>query len=122
VVNPFVKWKGAELFGNIEQAEGRNASETSNRTWHQYAGEGLYRFAGNRLYAAARYNVATGRPFGFTSDVNVDRTEIGGGWFLTQSLEAKGEYVKQNYNDYPANNIRHDAEFHGVMVEAVVSF
>ena len=29
VVNPFVKWKGVEFFGNVEQAEGRNASETA---------------------------------------------------------------------------------------------
>lgn len=122
VVNPFVKWKGAEFFGNVEQAEGRNATETDNRTWHQYAGEGVYRFVGNHLYAAARYNVAKGRPFGFTNDVTVDRTEAGGGWFLTQNLEAKGEYVRQNYKDYPANNIRHDAHFQGVMFEAVVSF
>ena len=77
---------------------------------------------GNHLYAAARYNVAKGRPFGIANDVSVDRTEVGGGWFLTQNLEAKGEYVQQNYNDYPANHIRHDAKFQGVMIEAVVSF
>ena len=122
VVNPFVRWKGLELFGNVEQARGRAATETALRTWHQYAGEAVYRFAGNHVYAAGRYNVAKGRPLGFASDVSADRTQIGGGWFLTQNLQAKGEYVRQNHKDYPLNNIRHDAHFQGVMVEAVVSF
>jgi len=122
VVNPFVQYRGLELFGNIEQAEGRNGVETSNRTWKQYAGEGVYRFLDNQLYLAARYNQATGRLVGGTSDVTVDRTEAGGGWFLTNNLEAKAEYVQQNYRDYPVTDIHHDGKFHGVMVEAIVSF
>jgi len=122
VVNPFVRFHGLELFGNVEQARGRTATETALRTWRQYAGEAVVRFAGNQLYAAARYNVAKGRPLGLASDVTVDRTQVGGGWFLTQNLEAKAEYVRQNHRDYPLNNIRHDAHFQGVMAEAVVSF
>ena len=122
VINPFIKYQGLEFFGNIEQAEGRAASETSNRTWNQYAGEGVYRFLKNQLYLAGRYNVADGRLQGMTSDVTVDRVEAGGGWFLTQNLEAKLEYVKQTYKDFPVNDIRHDAKFDGIMVEAAVSF
>jgi hypothetical protein len=122
VINPFIKYQGLEFFGNIEQAEGRAASETSNRTWNQYAAEGVYRFFKNQLYVAGRYNVADGRLQGMTSDVTVDRIEAGGGWFLTQNLEAKLEYVKQTYKDFPANDIRHDAKFDGLMVEAAVSF
>jgi len=122
VVNPFIKFGGLELFGNIEQAEGRNAVETSNRTWKQYAGEGVYRFLGNQLYLAARYNQAKGRVVGGTSDVTVDRTEAGAGWFLTNNLEAKAEYVQQNYRDYPVTDIHHEGKFHGMMVEAAVSF
>ena len=122
VVNPFVKFQGLELFGNVEQAEGRAATETSNRTWNQYAGEGVYRFLKNQLYLAGRYNVADGRLQGMTADVTVDRIEAGGGWFLTPNLEAKAEYVKQTYKDFPTNDIRHDAKFDGIMVEAAVSF
>jgi hypothetical protein len=122
VINPFVKFQGLEFFGNAEQAKGRNAGETSDRTWNQYAGEGVYRFLKNQLYLAGRYNVADGRLQGFTSDVTVDRVEAGGGWFLTQNLEAKLEYVKQTYKDFPANDIRHDAKFDGIMAEAAVSF
>jgi hypothetical protein len=122
VVNPFVKFGGAELFGTIEQAEGRNANETSMRTWNQYAGEGVYRFLRNQLYLAGRYNVATGRLAGMTADVTVDRIEAGGGWFLTNNLEAKIEYVEQNYRDFPANDIRNGGKFSGYVAEAVVSF
>ena len=122
VVNPYLEWKGLELFGNIEQAKGRNGVETSDRTWNQYAGEGVYRFLKNQLYVAGRYNVAKGRPVGFTDDVSIDRTEAGGGWFLTNNLEAKAEYVQQNYKDYPITDIHHEGKFHGMMIEAAVSF
>lgn len=122
VVNPFVKLQGLELFGNIEQAKGRSLGELSKRTFRQYAGEGVYRFLGNQLFLAGRYNVAKGRYAGMTSDATVDRTEAGGGWFLTQSLEAKAEYVQQNFKDFPTTDIRHGAKFHGAMFEAVVSF
>jgi hypothetical protein len=122
VVNPFVQYKGLELFGNFEQARGHNAVETGTRTWTQYAGDGVYRFFKNQLYLAARYDVAKGRLAGFTSDVTIDRTEAGGGWFLTPNMEAKAEYVQQNYKDYPVNDIHHGGKFDGVMIEAVVSF
>ena len=122
VVNPFVKYRDLELFGNIERAEGRTATETDMRKWNQYAGEGVYRLFDNQFYLAGRYNVAKGRLSGMTSDVSVDRMEVGGGWFLTNNLQAKLEYVEQNYKDFPANDIRNGGKFNGLMVEAVVSF
>ena len=51
-----------------------------------------------------------------------NRTQFGGGWFLTQTTLAKLEYVNQEYKDFPTTDIRHDGKFHGVMFEAVVSF
>ncbi len=122
VINPFIKYHGLELFGNIEQAEGRKVTETASRKWTQYAGEGVYRFLGNQLYVAGRYNVVSGRLAGFTSDVTIDRVEAGGGWYLTQNLQAKAEYMQQTYRDFPAADIRNGGKFHGVMVEAAVSF
>src|SRR4029434_9406429 len=50
VVNPFVRWYGVELFGNIEQAKGRAANELNTRTWDQYSGEALYRFFEEKFY------------------------------------------------------------------------
>jgi hypothetical protein len=122
VVNPFIKWRDLELFGNVEQAKGRKVTETDDRTWNQYAGEAVYRLFANHIYLAGRYNVAKGRLSGFTSDVTIDRVQAGGGWFLTTNLEAKAEYVRQTYKDFPTSDIRSGGKFHGAMIEAVVSF
>lgn len=122
VVNPFVRYRGLELFGNIEQAKGRRANETEEREWSQWAGEGVYRFCHNDLYVAGRYNVATGRLAGFTSDVTVERTQIGGGWFIGQNVVMKAEYVQQTYKDFPATDLRNGGEFDGFTIEGVVSF
>ena len=123
MLNPFVKYHGLELFGVIEQAEGRAANETKERTWNQYAYEALYRFMpGERLFVSARYNTAKGALTGITNDVALDRTQFGGGWFLTNNLLMKAEYVTQKYNDFPAADIRRGGKFNGFMVEAVVAF
>jgi hypothetical protein len=122
VVNPFVQFHGLELFGNIEQAKGKAANETADRTWTQLAGDGTYRFCHNHLYAAARYNTAKGPLVVGGSDVTIRRFEGGGGWFITPNLEAKGEYVQQKYDDFPTRDIRHGGKFDGAMFEAVVSF
>jgi hypothetical protein len=122
VVNPFVKVRGLELFGNIERAQGRAATEAESRKWSQYAGEGVYRFLGDRLFAGGRYNVVKGRFSGMTSDVTVDRTQFGGGWFVTPSLLLKGEYMTQNYKDFPVTDIRNGGRIKGFMLEGVVSF
>lgn len=122
VINPFVKFGGVEFFGNVEQAKGKASTETSDRTWKQYAGEGLYRFFDEQLYVGGRYNVATGALAGITGDVTVERIQAGGGWFITSNIMAKAEYVRQNYMDFPANDIRAGAGFDGFMVEGVVAF
>jgi hypothetical protein len=122
VANPFVKVRGLELFGNIEQARGRSATETVDRAMKQWAGEALYRFCRNQLYVAGRFNQANGRLLGMPNDVKVQRIEGSAGWFITTNLEAKTEYVRQDYTDFPAASIFHEGQFHGVMFEAVVSF
>ena len=122
VINPFMTWRGIELFGNIEQAKGRNGVETTNRTFTQLAGEGVYRFLDNQLYLAGRYNRAKGRFATTPSEVTIERVQAGGGWFLSPTIETKLEYVEQTYHDFPATDIRNGGRFSGVMVEAVVSF
>jgi len=124
VVNPFIKYQGLELFGNVEQSNGRKSTETSDRKFTQNAVEGIYRFLKNQFYVGGRYDIVKGRPAGaaFTQDVTVDRTEVGGGWFLTQNMLAKIEYVQQDYKDYPVSDIHNGGQFKGVVVEAGVSF
>ncbi len=122
-VNPFVKVSGFEFFGIAEQAKGRNATELTDRTWNQYAGEALYRFlADDRVYVAGRYNTAKGRLVGQTSDVGVSRYNLGAGWFVTPNVLMKGEWVNQKYNDFPTTDIRNGGKFKGFMVEGVVAF
>jgi len=124
VVNPFIKYRGLELFGQYEEATGNNgATETTgDRTWKQTVGEALYRFAGDHVYLGGRYNTAKGKLFGVTPEVSVDRYQLGGGWFLTPNILTKFEYVNQKYNDFPTNDIRNGGKFKGFMVEGVVAF
>ncbi len=123
-INPFVKVKGLELFGVVETASGKNsATEVGERTWKQYSGEAIYRFApGEKLYVAGRYNTASGTLVGATNEVSVDRQQLGAGWFVTPSILLKGEYVNQKYNDFLPTDIRRGAKFNGFVMEGVVAF
>ena len=122
-LNPFVKIKGLEFFGVIEQTEGRAATETKNREWNQYAGEVTYRFlADERVFVAGRYNTAKGELVGITNKVSVDRYNVGGGWFITPNVLLKGEWVNQKYNDFPTGDIRNGGKFKGFVAEGVVAF
>jgi hypothetical protein len=132
-VNPFVKYRGLELFGVAEQAKGRGwvaatattpaAPEANERTWNHYALDAVYRFLpGETLFVGGRYNKAEGELAGVTSDVGADRWQFAGGWFITPSILLKGEYVTQSYNGFPVTDIRNGGSFNGFMVEGVVAF
>src|SRR5688572_124920 len=122
VVNPFIKVGGVELFGNIETMTGASQTEAQRRTLRQLAGEGLYRFAGNKLYVGGRYNTVKGELAGIANDITVKRTQFGGGWFVTPNVLTKIELVNQKYLDFPTGDIRSGGRFKGVMLEGVVSF
>jgi hypothetical protein len=122
VVNPFVKVGGVELFGNIETMTGAAANETQRRTLRQLVGEGLYRFAGNKLYIGGRYNTVNGELAGIANDITVKRSQLGGGWFVTPNVLSKLEFVNQKYEAFPASDIRSGGQFKGFMVEGVVAF
>jgi hypothetical protein len=122
-INPFFQYRGVELFGVIEQAEGRAANETELRKWNQYAADLVYRFLPyDQAYLGARFNRAAGPLQGMTSDVTVDRVQLAAGWFITPNILLKGEYVTQQYDDFPTTDIRHAGEFDGFVMEGVVSF
>jgi hypothetical protein len=122
VVNPFLKYRDVEFFGNFEQAKGRAATEPANRKWTQNSYELTYRLFNDRAYVAGRYNTASGALLGFANDVSVDRSQFGGGWFLTPNILLKGEYVTQKYHDFPTTDIRSGGKFNGLMVEGVIAF
>jgi hypothetical protein len=122
VVNPFVKLYGLELRANIEETRGRNVTETASRQWDQNAGEALYRFADDKLFVGTRYNVVKGTLPGFTNETTVDRTQFGAGWFVVPTVLLKGEWMQQNYKDFPLTDIRNGGKIKGFMVEGVVAF
>jgi hypothetical protein len=122
-INPFVKYAGLELFGVAERAKGTSAGEKVDRAWNQYAAEAIYRFAAReQMYVAGRYNTARGSLSGIANKVGADRTQLGAGWFITPTVLLKGEYVNQQYNDFPSTDIRSGGKFDGFMVGGVVSF
>ena len=122
VMNPFVKYRGFEVFGNVETATGKASAELANRTIRQVAVDGLYRFWGDKLYLGGRYNTVRGELAGISKDIAVQRSELGGGWFVTPLLLTKIEWVNQKYNDFPTTDIRNGGRFKGFMVEGVLAF
>jgi hypothetical protein len=123
VINPFVKFNGLELFGQFEQAHGRTKAEAADRTWHQTAIDATYRLLpGEPLYVAARYNTVSGPLAGTTTSVGADRWQFSGGWYITNNILLKGEYVTQHYNDYKNTSIFSGGKFHGFIFEGTVAF
>jgi hypothetical protein len=123
VVNPFVKFRGAELFGVVERAKGKALAEVTEREWTQYAVDAVYRFLPkDAAFVGARYNRAEGTAAGITGDVGAERWQIGAGWFVIPGVLAKVEYVNQKFFGYPTTNIRNGGRFNGLMAEGVVAF
>ena len=122
VVNPFVKYNGIELFGNVETMTGAAGTEAYRRTLRQLVGEGVYRFAGDKLYIGAAYNVVNGQLAGIPNDINVQRNQVGAGWFVTPNVLSKIEFVRQRYTGFPTSDIRNGGKFQGFMVEGAVAF
>jgi len=122
VFNPFIKYRGAEFFGNVETITGAAQTELYRRTLRQAVGEALYRFANDKLYVGARHNVVNGELAGMANDISVTRNQLGAGWFVTPNVLSKIEFVRQEYGDFPTSDIRNGGKFQGFMVEGVVAF
>jgi hypothetical protein len=107
--------------GEIQYSNANGASLTTfnklgNRQAHQTAAEVLYRFGKDeQFYLGARYikvtaTVALGQSTsplyisqGTRFPVSIDRTSLGGGWFISRNILLKGEYVVQNYKGFPGS-------------------
>lgn len=125
MINPFLKYKGIEVFGSYETVKGGTYAEATDRKWTQLAVEGILRFLPNeQAYIGARYNTTTGRPSGaaYTADVTINRTSLVAGWFPSPNLLLKGEIVSQKYLDFPTSVIFNEGKFNGLLVEAVIGF
>ncbi|MFZ1751827.1 MAG: hypothetical protein WAU01_16630, partial [Saprospiraceae bacterium] len=69
-----------------------------------------------------KYNKVTSRLQGYTTDVDISRTSFAAGWFPTKNLLLKAEIVNQKFEGFKGTDIRNDAKFNGLLVQAVVGF
>jgi len=122
MINPFVKFGGVEFFGVIENSSGKAINADDSRSFQQYGAELLYRFGANEnFYVGGRYNLVTGE-MATGDEIDISRVNIGGGWFLTNNVLTKLEYVTQEYDGFAAGSLYEGGKFSGVMLEAVISF
>lgn len=130
MINPFIKFQGLEVFATYEMASGSasltSTTDTVDRDFNQLAVSALYRFLKDeQAYIGVRYNTVSGQLAGYTADepdVTVSRYQIAAGWFPTENLLLKLEYVNQDYTDFKTSDIRNGLNFNGVVVEACVGF
>ena len=124
MVNPFIKYKGLELFGTYEHAEGRMITEPDMRTTTQYALDLIYRFPQfkENFWIGARYNSVTCAMSLIPENITINRAVGSIGWFITKNIVMKVEYVKQQYKNYASTNILSGGQFEGFMVEASIGF
>ena len=124
-MNPFLKLGGLELRGNIEESaraeqSARRRAVSGTRTQARRCIASL----GDKLYVGEP--LQHGRPVDAVrrrrSEVTVDRTQFGAGWFVTPTVLLKSEWMNQNYKDFPTTDIRNGGKIKGFMVEGVVAF
>ena len=54
--------------------------------------------------------------------MDINRFQLGAGWFMTKNILMKAEYVTQKYDGYATGELLEDAKFNGLVLEAVISF
>lgn len=116
MANVFATYKGVELFATYETSSGTSAFTGSEYQFDQIAVEGLYRFGSkDQFFAGGRYNTVAN-----SDELSVDRYQAIAGWYMTEYVKLKLEYVQQTYNNF--TDYGDDAGFDGVMFEAAISF
>lgn len=124
MINPFVKYKGLELFGTYEMAKGRMITEANMRTATQYAFNLIYRFteAKENFWIGGRFNSLTATlPFN-PNNIIINRLVGSVGWYVTKNIMMKAEYVNQQYKNFAQKDIRSGGKFDGYMAEASIGF
>jgi hypothetical protein len=120
--NVFLKYQGFELFGIMESGSGKSSNEAETRNYTHIAADLVYRIGANEnVYVGGRYNTVKADDVSGV-EVTINRMQLGGGWFITDNVLAKLEYVNQDYKDFAASSRFADGKFKGFMVEAVIGF
>ena len=108
---------------------GWTQDSTYHERWLYGSAEATYHLNA-ALYLAGRFSYAlAGEANGVNTHGWVDRFEIGGGYWLTQDLLGKLEYVYEQYNDFnpavgdvDAVDAYRNPEFNGVVLEVSFGF
>lgn len=127
-INPFVKYRGLEFFGVVENSSGNNGRDArEDGSYTQIGAELLYRFGSwDQFYLGTRYNSVSGygdydEGASQPDSKTISRLNVGGGYFLTKNTLVKLEYVTQDYDDNFSGHLQ-DANFSGIVMEAVIGF
>ncbi len=90
----------------------------------QMGAELLYRIGEKeKFYVGGRYNLVSGKDTSGAAPKSVDRLNIGGGWFLTENVMVKAEYVNQSYSGSGwQGSVYQGGGFNGGVIEAIISF
>jgi hypothetical protein len=124
------KW---DFYGNVgwmEDADPNGSGPGSPaESWTYGTVQAVYNFT-PRLYAAGRYSFAIANEIaGHSSSGNVQRVQLGGGYWVTRNLLAKLEGVYQAYNEFSFDDgnvsgvtAAYGPEFYGVIAEVSFAF
>lgn len=123
-LNPFVSFKGLEFFGIYEQVNGDQNETAEGGAYTQIGTELIYRIGGeNKYFIGGRYNSVNGKDNENADEKSISRINVGGGWFMTENVMVKAEYVDQNYSGKGwESTLFEDGNFKGFVVEATISF
>ena len=127
--------------GEIQYADSSQSTEVfkklDDRQFVQSEVDVVYRFCKQeKLYVGAKYNYLTGKQVfgtstaltpggisqGSRATISVDRISFAAGWFITNNILIKGEYVIQEYNNFPQNNLLHQGNFNGFVFQGSIAF
>ena len=112
MANLFLQFHGLEIFGIYEDMKGMKG--TNDQHFTQTAVQAIYRLGS--FYVGTRLNQVSDN-----NDSKVNRTNIGGGWYMIDNVLIKLDYVNQKY-DGPAHGEIDGGKFNGLVLEAAISF
>jgi hypothetical protein len=126
-VNTFVNFKVLEFFVIYEMVSGdkADAEGMTGGSYSQIGAELLYRFGGReQFYVGGRYNMVSGEDTENAATKTIDRMNFGGGWYMTNNVQAKVEYMQQTYKGegFEGDPTYDGGEFGGFVLEAVIGF
>ncbi len=112
MANLFLKYHGLEVFGIFESMKGIKSNADQHFT--QTALQAIYRIGS--FYLGTRLNKVSDN-----DGSTVNRTNLGGGWYMVDNVLVKLDYVTQKY-DGPAHGVIDGGKFNGLVLEAAISF